>query len=80
MRYTWNRATVARMKPHTPDVAALISQAESANLSRVEIARRSGLSPATITRIANGERGARPTAQTYLALLHVAHGLTTVKK
>lgn len=80
MRYTWNRATFARMKPPVPDVAALISEAESANLSRVEIARRSGLSPASITRLANGERGARPTAQTFLALQRVVADLTIVKR
>lgn len=68
------------MKPPVPDIAALISEAESANLSRVEIARRSGLSPASITRLANGERGARPTAQTFLALQRVVADLTIVKR
>ena len=58
-----------------PDVAALISAAESASLSRVEIARRAGLSPTCITRLANGERGARPSARTVFALKHVVDSL-----
>lgn len=68
------------MKPYIPDVAALISAAESADLSRVEIARRSGLSPASITRLANGERGVRPSADTVFKLQGVVAGLTIVKK
>jgi transcriptional regulator with XRE-family HTH domain len=68
------------MKPYVPDVAALISAAESADLSRVEIARRSGLSPASITRLANGERGVRPSADTVFKLQGVVAGLTIVKK
>jgi len=68
------------MKPYVPDVAALISAAESADLSRVEIARRSGLSPASITRLANGERGARPSAATVYKLQGVVANLPIVKK
>lgn len=66
--------------PRIPDVAALISAAESADLSRVEIARRSGLSPASITRLANGERGIRPSASTVFALQGMVENLTIVKK
>lgn len=63
-----------------PDVAALISAAESADLSRVEIARRAGLSRSAITKLANGERGHRPSAQTFLALQRVVDELTIVNK
>lgn len=59
------------------DVRALIGECEAAALTRSEIARRSGLSPATITRIANGERGRAPSFQTVEAIRSV---LTTVKK
>lgn len=58
------------------DVQALIGACEAIPLSRSEIARRSGLSPATITRIANGERGRAPSFQTVEAIRSV---LTTVK-
>jgi len=67
------------------DLAALISAAEAADLSRAEIARRAGLSPSMVTMIANGERGTRPSAATFLALKAVADSVvpatfTTVNK
>jgi transcriptional regulator with XRE-family HTH domain len=68
------------------DLAALISTAEAADLSRSEIARRAGLSRQAVTMIASGERGSRPTASTWLALksvvdaLHVAPVFPTVNK
>jgi transcriptional regulator with XRE-family HTH domain len=68
------------------DLAALISTAEAADLSRSEIARRAGLSRQAVTMIANGERGARPSAATFLGLkavvdsLALAHVFPTVNK
>lgn len=66
--------------PTVPDVAALISAAESADLSRVEIARRAGLSPTSITRLANGERGIRPSAATVFKLQGVVANLPIGKR
>ena len=59
------------------DLAALISTAEAdGGLSRAEIARRAGLSRQTVTMIANGERGSRPSAATFLGLKAVVDSLT----
>lgn len=68
------------MPTDLPDVAALISVAESAHLTRAEIARRSGLSRASITRLANGERGTSPSVRTFVALQRVVDELTIVNK
>lgn len=62
-------------KPKPLDMAALISTAEAAHLTRAEIARRAGLSRSAVTMLATGERGARPSLGTYLALKSVVDAL-----
>lgn len=70
---------MAHMGTHRPaaiDIRAMIGACEAIPLTRSEIARRAGLSPATITRLANGERGQAPSYETVQAIRSV---LTTVK-
>ncbi|MBF6022794.1 helix-turn-helix domain-containing protein [Lysobacter niastensis] len=47
------------MRQRRPDPAALISKCECAGMTRAGIARAAGVSPSTITRLANGDRGRR---------------------
>jgi len=56
------------MRTRRTDPATLIARAQATGLSRSEIARRAGLSPSAITRLANGDRGRCPSAATMDAL------------
>lgn len=62
-------------KPAQIDLASLISTAEAASLTRSEIARRAGLSRQTVSAIALGDRGTRPSAKTFLALQRVVDSI-----
>ena len=69
------------MAAKTPNLRAMLSTVEAAPMSRAAIARATGLSRATITRLANGERGRAPSHETVTRIADlVAHLLPTVNK
>ena len=53
----------------------MLAFAEAAPLSRSEIARRTGLDRSTITKLATGERGSRPSHDTVQRIAKLCDGL-----
>lgn len=61
-----NNARMSRRR--AIDIAAMLSVVEAAPMTRAEIARRTGLARSTVTMLANGERGRRPSYDTVKAI------------
>lgn len=66
------------------DIQAMLAVVEAAPMTRSEIARRTGLSPAYVTMLASGERGKRASYEVVTAIKSVhdtvtAQRFTTVK-